>query len=91
MRDTHTERKRNRLPEGSLMWDLILGPQDHDLNERQTDAQPLSHPGVPMCPSFYTKLSHCCFSVVSRAGGTISNSEQGCASLNMVHFFILEE
>ena len=33
-RDTGTE--RNRLPEGSLMQDSILGPQDHDLSQRLT-------------------------------------------------------
>ena len=32
---------------GSLMWDLIPGPWDHDLSLRQIDTQPLSHPVVP--------------------------------------------
>ena len=27
---------KSRLPAGSLMWDLILGLQDHDLSQRQT-------------------------------------------------------
>ena len=39
MRDTErgrdTGRGRSRLPVGSLMWDLIPGPQDHDLSRRQ--------------------------------------------------------
>ena len=26
--------------------ELIRGPLDHDLSQRQTDAQPLSHPGA---------------------------------------------
>ena len=28
-------RGRSRLPAGSLMWDLIPGPQQHDLSQRQ--------------------------------------------------------
>ena len=40
MRDTEKGRDigrgRNRLLIGSLMRDLILGPQDHDLSKRQT-------------------------------------------------------
>ena len=40
MRDTDRGRDvgrgRSRLPMGSLMWDSILGPQDHDLSQRQT-------------------------------------------------------
>ena len=28
-------RGRSRLPLGTLMQDLIPGPQDHDLNQRQ--------------------------------------------------------
>ena len=40
MRDTHRgrdiDRGRNRLHTGSPMWDLILGPQDHALSQRQT-------------------------------------------------------
>ena len=50
MRDTERGRGlgrgRSRLPLGSLMWDLIPGPQDHNLSQRHT--QPLSHPGVPI-------------------------------------------
>ena len=30
-----------------LMWDSILGPQDDAPGQRQTDDQPLSHPGAP--------------------------------------------
>ena len=50
--ERHTERGRDssrgwsRLPAGSPMRDLIPGPQDRDLNQRQTDAQPLSPPGA---------------------------------------------
>ena len=29
-------RRRSRLPAGSLMWDSIPRPQDHDLSQRQT-------------------------------------------------------
>ena len=29
-------RERSRLPTGSLMWDIIPRPWDHDLNQRQT-------------------------------------------------------
>ena len=41
MRDTQREsrdigRGRSRLPVGSLMQDLIPGPWDHDLSQRQT-------------------------------------------------------
>ena len=28
-------RRRNKIPMGGLMWDLILGPWDHDLSQRQ--------------------------------------------------------
>lgn len=35
--------------QGSAMWDLILGPRDHDQSRRQT-LNKLSHPGVPQCP-----------------------------------------
>ena len=42
MTDTERERERQRhrqrekqLHVGSLMWDLILGLQDHDLGQRQ--------------------------------------------------------
>ena len=35
-RRRHTGRGRSRLPVGSLMCDLILGPQDHALSPRQT-------------------------------------------------------
>ena len=37
-------RGRSRLPMGSPMWNLIPGPRDHDLSQRQ--AWPLSHPGA---------------------------------------------
>ena len=43
-----TGRGRSRLHAGSPMWDSILGLQDHTLGQRQIDAQPLSHPGVPI-------------------------------------------
>ena len=54
MRDTKKGRDigrgRHRLPAGSAMWDLIPGPQDHDLSQRQIGAQPLNHPGAPVFP-----------------------------------------
>ena len=28
-------RGRSRLPAGNLMWNLIPGPQDHNLNQKQ--------------------------------------------------------
>ena len=34
-RGRDTGRQRSRLPVGSLMWDSIPGPQDHDLSHRQ--------------------------------------------------------
>ena len=34
-RGRDTSRGRNRLLEGSLMWDVIPGFQDHDLSQRQ--------------------------------------------------------
>ena len=42
MRDTQRERSRDlgrgrsRVPVGSLMWDSIPGPRDHDLSQKQT-------------------------------------------------------
>ena len=42
-----TGRGRSRLYAGSPMRDLISGPWDHALSQRQIDAQPLSHPGAP--------------------------------------------
>ena len=45
MRDT--ERGRSRLPAKSLTQGWMPGPQDHNLSERQIDAQLLSHPGAP--------------------------------------------
>ena len=45
MRDTQRSRGRNRLPTGSLIWDSILGPQDHALSQGRCSA--LSHPGIP--------------------------------------------
>ena len=51
MRDTERgrdiSRGRSRLPTGSLMWDSIPAFWDHDLSQRQVDAQLLGHPGVP--------------------------------------------
>ena len=53
MRDTQREaegdmdRGRSRLPVGSLMRNTVPGPQDHALSQRQTDTQPMSHPGAP--------------------------------------------
>ena len=53
MRDTERERGRDisrgrsRLLAGSPMWDLFP-IRDHALSPRQTDAQPVSHPGVPL-------------------------------------------
>ena len=52
MHKRHTERGRDidrgrsRLPMGSPMQDLIPGPRDHHLSQRQI-LNPLSHPGVP--------------------------------------------
>ena len=56
MRDTGRERGRDisrgrRLPVGSLMWDLILGPQSQP--EPKANAQPLRHPSVPKVNSFH--------------------------------------
>ena len=39
-------RRRSRLPAGSPMWDLTLGPQDHYLSQRQMLNQ-WNHPGIP--------------------------------------------
>ena len=50
MRDTergrYIGRERSRLPAGSWMRNLILGPQGHTLSVK-ADAQPLSHLGIP--------------------------------------------
>ena len=35
-REAETGRVKGRLPAGSLMWDSLPGPQDHDLSQRQT-------------------------------------------------------
>ena len=45
MRDTG--RERSRVPAGSLMWDTIPGLWG-SCHEPKADAQPLSHPGVPV-------------------------------------------
>ena len=37
------------------MWDLILGPWDHDLSGRQT-LNPLSHPGAPNLNDFISRF-----------------------------------
>ena len=49
----HTEREAETQaegeagsPTGSLVWDFIPGPRNHDL-EPKAGAQPLSHPGAP--------------------------------------------
>ena len=34
-REAETQAKGKVLPVGSLMWDSILGPRDHDLSQRQ--------------------------------------------------------
>ena len=34
-RGRDTDRERSMLPVGSLIWDLIPGPWDHDLSQRQ--------------------------------------------------------
>ena len=49
MRHTERERQRHRQREkqASHRTDSIPGPWDHDLSQRQTEAQPLSHPGIP--------------------------------------------
>ena len=48
-RGRDTGRGRSRLPTGSPMWDSIPGPQTPRSGpEPKTDAQPLSHPGVPL-------------------------------------------
>ena len=51
MRHRKRERQRHRqrekqAPWGRLMWDSILGLQDHTLGQRQA-LKPLSHPGCP--------------------------------------------
>ena len=51
-------RGRSKLPVGSPMRDLILGLQGHSLSHRQTDAQPLSHPGVPNSVFIITTLKY---------------------------------
>ena len=53
-RGRDTGRGRSRLHARSLMWDSILGLQDHTLGQRYT--KPLSHQG---CPGkiFLTKLN----------------------------------
>jgi len=45
-RDRQAEGEADSPLSGSRMWDLILGPWDHDLSQRQMLIQ-LSHPGVP--------------------------------------------
>ena len=48
-------RGRSRLLKGSLMWDSIPRLRNHA--ESKTDAQPLSHPGVPTISTFNKILS----------------------------------
>ena len=50
MRDTAEKSRdtgsgRSRLLAGTLMWDLVPGPQDH--TEPKADSQLLSHLGIP--------------------------------------------
>ena len=48
MRDTQREAETRAEGEtGSVQGDLIPGPRDHALSQRQIDAQLLSHPGSP--------------------------------------------
>ena len=48
-------RGRSRLPTGSLMWDSISGPPDHDLSQRQT----LNHwtTQLPLNPRIYLHIT----------------------------------
>ena len=50
-RGRDTSRGRGKLHAGSLMWDSILGLQDHALGQRQV-LKPLGHPGIPDYISF---------------------------------------
>ena len=50
-RGRDTGRGRSMLYAGSLMWDSILGFQDH-APKPKADAQRLSHPGVPGSDNF---------------------------------------
>ena len=53
-RGRDTERGRNKLLAGSLMWDSILGLGSRP--EPKADAQPLSHPGVLPITDFKSYL-----------------------------------
>ena len=47
MRDTPREAETQAV--GSPMQDSIPRPWGHNLSQRQTDVQSLSHPGAPTC------------------------------------------
>ena len=47
------DRGRSRFLTGSPMWDSISAPGSHP--EPKTDAQPLSHPGIPVSILFVAK------------------------------------
>ena len=51
--ERHRDRGRNWLPMGSLMWDLIPRPRDHNLSQRQT----LNHE-PRRCPSLGVLVSN---------------------------------
>ena len=53
MREKQRHRQREKQ---ALMWDSDPEPQDHDLSQRQIDAQPLSHGGAPVVSLFKGKL-----------------------------------
>ena len=67
--DTERERQRHRqrekqFPPGSLMWDLIPGPWDHALSQRQTTTEP------PECTPPHITTSY------FNNQGTLSNDPQ---------------
>ena len=47
--ERHREAETQAEGEAGSMQGARCGPWDHALSQRQTDAQPLSHPGVPGC------------------------------------------
>ena len=76
-------RGRSRLPAGSQMQDLIPGPLDHDLSQRQT----LSHLGVPVFVSKYNQLFYHFLYISTATGHYLENIK--CCNMFVPYFLLL--
>ena len=69
--ETHRERQRKgrgrrRLPAGSLTWDWIQGPQDHDLSRRETFIHWATQASQHWWNLTVNELPHCQFPIMVR-------------------------